>query len=322
MEKYAGGPITLNEEQGIVLDPVQFPELDDHIGQDLIVTDGTTLLGADDKAGIAEIVSAIEWFQQHPEVKHGKIRIGFNPDEEIGLGAHKFDVEKFGCEWAYTMDGGAEGELEYENFNAASAKITIKGLNVHPGMAKNKMINAILVAGKLMSLLPESQTPATTEKYEGFYHIVGIEGTVEECRLTYIIRDHDRERFEARKAEVERVVAFINGTYGDIATVELKDQYYNMREKIEPVMHIIDIAEQAMERAGVKPKVQPIRGGTDGSRLTEMGLPTPNLFTGGRNFHSVMEFLDVEEHEKATETLVELAKLWSAKEPPSDASSH
>ena len=291
VEKYAGGPITLNEEQGIVLDPVQFPELDDHIGQDLIVTDGTTLLGADDKAGIAEIVSAIEWFQQHPEVKHGKIRIGFNPDEEIGLGAH------------------AEGELEYENFNAASAKITIKGLNVHPGMAKNKMINAILVAGKLMSLLPESQTPATTEKYEGFYHIVGIEGTVEECRLTYIIRDHDRERFEARKAEVERVVAFINGTYGDIATVELKDQYYNMREKIEPVMHIIDIAEQAMERAGVKPKVQPIRGGTDGAQLSFKNLPCPNIFAGGMNMHGRYEYVSIQAMEKAMMTVVEICKI-------------
>ncbi len=313
VEKYAGGSITLNQEQGIVLDPTQFPEMNDHIGQDLIVTDGTTLLGADDKAGIAEIVSAIEWFQQHPEVKHGKIRIGFNPDEEIGLGAHKFDVEKFGCDWAYTMDGGAEGELEYENFNAASARITIKGLNVHPGMAKNKMINSILVATKLASLLPESQTPATTEGYEGFYHIVGIEGTVEQSTLTYIIRDHDRERFECRKKEIQRLVDFINGTYGNIATVELKDQYYNMREKIEPVMHIIDIAQQAMERAGVKPKVQPIRGGTDGAQLSFKNLPCPNIFAGGMNMHGRYEYVSIQAMEKAMMTVVEICKIVAEK---------
>ena len=313
VEKYAGGSITLNQEQGIVLDPTQFPEMNDHIGQDLIVTDGTTLLGADDKAGIAEIVSAIEWFQQHPDVKHGKIRIGFNPDEEIGLGAHKFDVEKFGCDWAYTMDGGAEGELEYENFNAASARITIKGLNVHPGMAKNKMINSILVATKLASLLPESQTPATTEGYEGFYHIVGIEGTVEQSTLTYIIRDHDRERFECRKKEIQRLVDFINGTYGNIATVELKDQYYNMREKIEPVMHIIDIAQQAMERAGVKPKVQPIRGGTDGAQLSFKNLPCPNIFAGGMNMHGRYEYVSIQAMEKAMMTVVEICKIVAEK---------
>ena len=313
VEKYAGGSITLNQEQGIVLDPPQFPEMNDHIGQDLIVTDGTTLLGADDKAGIAEIVSAIEWFQQHPDVKHGKIRIGFNPDEEIGLGAHKFDVEKFGCDWAYTMDGGAEGELEYENFNAASARITIKGLNVHPGMAKNKMINSILVATKLASLLPESQTPATTEGYEGFYHIVGIEGTVEQSTLTYIIRDHDRERFECRKKEIQRLVDFINGTYGNIATVELKDQYYNMREKIEPVMHIIDIAQQAMERAGVKPKVQPIRGGTDGAQLSFKNLPCPNIFAGGMNMHGRYEYVSIQAMEKAMMTVVEICKIVAEK---------
>lgn len=313
VEKYDGGSITLNPEQGIVLAPDQFPELNDHIGQDLIVTDGTTLLGADDKAGIAEIVSAVEWFQQHPEVKHGKIRIGFNPDEEIGLGAHKFDVEKFGADWAYTMDGGYEGELEYENFNAASAKVTIKGLNVHPGMAKNKMINAILVAQKFMSLLPASETPATTEGYEGFYHIVGIEGTVEQATLTYIIRDHDRERFEARKKEVQRLVDFINGTYGDIATVELKDQYYNMREKIEPVMHIIDTAEQAMHNAGVKPKVQPIRGGTDGAQLSFKGLPCPNIFAGGMNMHGRYEYVSIQAMEKAMMTIVEICKIVAEK---------
>jgi tripeptide aminopeptidase len=309
VENYDGGAITLNQEQNIVLAPDQFPELNDHIGQDLIVTDGTTLLGADDKAGIAEIVSAVEWFQQHPEVEHGKIRIGFNPDEEIGLGAHKFDVEKFGADWAYTMDGGYEGELEYENFNAASARITIKGLNVHPGMAKNKMINSILVANKLASLLPQSETPATTEGYEGFYHIVGIEGTVEQTTLTYIIRDHDRERFEQRKREIQRLVDFINGTYGDIATAEIKDQYYNMREKIEPVMHIIDVAEQAMRNAGVKPKVQPIRGGTDGAQLSFKGLPCPNIFAGGMNMHGRYEYVSIQAMEKAMMTIVEICKL-------------
>ncbi len=309
VENYDGGAITLNQEQNIVLAPDQFPELNDHMGQDLIVTDGTTLLGADDKAGIAEIVSAVEWFQQHPEVEHGKIRIGFNPDEEIGLGAHKFDVEKFGADWAYTMDGGYEGELEYENFNAASARITIKGLNVHPGMAKNKMINSILVANKLASLLPQSETPATTEGYEGFYHIVGIEGTVEQTTLTYIIRDHDRERFEQRKREIQRLVDFINGTYGDIATAEIKDQYYNMREKIEPVMHIIDVAEQAMRNAGVKPKVQPIRGGTDGAQLSFKGLPCPNIFAGGMNMHGRYEYVSIQAMEKAMMTIVEICKL-------------
>lgn len=313
VEKYDGSAITLNQEQNIVLAPEQFPELLDHKGQDLIVTDGTTLLGADDKAGIAEIVSAVEWFQQHPEVEHGKIRIGFNPDEEIGLGAHKFDVEKFGADWAYTMDGGYEGELEFENFNAASAKVTIKGLNVHPGMAKNKMINAILVAQQLMGLLPASQTPATTEGYEGFYHIVGIEGTVEQATLTYIIRDHDRKRFEQRKQEMQRLVDFINGTYGDIATLELKDQYYNMREKIEPVMHIIDVAEQAMRNAGVKPRVQPIRGGTDGAQLSFKGLPCPNIFAGGMNMHGRYEYVSIQAMEKAMMTIVEICKIVASK---------
>jgi len=313
VKKYAGGSITLNKEQNIVLDPEQFPELNDHIGQDLIVTDGTTLLGADDKAGIAEIVTAVEWLQQHPEVKHGKIRIGFNPDEEIGLGAHKFDVAKFGADWAYTMDGGAEGELEYENFNAASAKITIKGLNVHPGAAKNKMINAILVANKFMNLLPESETPATTECYEGFYHIVGIEGTVEQATLTYILRDHDRKRFEHRKEEVKRLVDFINGTYGNIASAEIKDQYYNMREKIEPVMHIIETAEQAMKNAGVKPKVQPIRGGTDGAQLSFKNLPCPNIFAGGMNMHGRYEYVSIQAMEKAMMTIVEICKIVAEK---------
>ena len=313
IENYDGSDIVLCQEDNIVTTVSQFPELKQHIGEDLIVTDGHTLLGADDKAGIAEIVSAVEWFQQHPEVEHGKIRIGFIPDEEIGLGAHKFDVEKFGADWAYTMDGGYEGELEFENFNAASAKVTIKGLNVHPGMAKNKMINAILVAQQFMGLLPASQTPATTEGYEGFYHIVGIEGTVEQATLTYIIRDHDRKRFEQRKQEMQRLVDFINGTYGDIATLELKDQYYNMREKIEPVMHIIDVAEQAMRNAGVKPRVQPIRGGTDGAQLSFKGLPCPNIFAGGMNMHGRYEYVSIQAMEKAMMTIVEICKIVASK---------
>ena len=310
---YKGGDIVLNAEQGIVLEVAQFPELNDYVGQQLIVTDGTTLLGADDKAGIAEILSAVEWLQQHPEVKHGNIRVGFNPDEEIGLGAHHFDVEKFGADWAYTMDGGAIGELEYENFNAASAKVTFKGLNVHPGAAKHKMLNSMRVANEFASMLPRWETPEHTEGYEGFYHLVGMEGNVEKSTLTYIIRDHDRERFEARKKEVERIVAFINGTYGDIATVELKDQYYNMREKIEPVMHIIDIAKQAMENAGVKPKVQPIRGGTDGAQLSFKGLPCPNIFAGGMNMHGRYEYVPIPSMEKAMMTIVEICKIVAQK---------
>ena len=272
---YDGKDITLNAEKGICLAPEEFPELLNYIGQDLIVTDGNTLLGADDKAGIAEIIDAIAWLQAHPEVEHGKIRIGFNPDEEIGLGAHKFDVEKFGCEFAYTMDGGAVGELEYENFNAASAKVKIKGRNVHPGYAKHKMINSIRVANNFIAMLPRWETPEHTEGYEGFYHLVGIEGSVEETTLTYIIRDHDRARFESRKREIEHLVRKTNMEYPGCCTVEIKDQYYNMREKIEPVMHIIEIAEKAMRDAGIEPRVQPIRGGTDGAQLSFKGLPCP-----------------------------------------------
>ncbi|MBQ5466257.1 MAG: peptidase T, partial [Muribaculaceae bacterium] len=275
---YQGGEVVLNAEQGIVLDPVQFPELNDYVGQQIIVTDGTTLLGADDKAGIAEILSAIEWLQEHPEVKHGDIRVGFNPDEEIGMGAHKFDVEKFGCQWAYTMDGGATGELEFENFNAASAKVVFKGRNVHPGTAKDKMVNSIRLAHDFISMLSRWETPEHTEGYEGFFHMIGINGTVEETTLRYIIRDHDRKLFEQRKQEIEHLVHRMNAEYPDSVTVELKDQYYNMREQIEPVMHIIDIAKQAMERAGVAVKVQPIRGGTDGAQLSFKGLPCPNIF--------------------------------------------
>ncbi len=306
---YKGGDVVLNEQSGIVLSPNQFPELNDFVGQQIIVTDGNTLLGADDKAGIAEIVSAVEWFQQHPEVKHGDIRIGFNPDEEIGLGAHHFDVEKFGADWAYTMDGGAEGELEYENFNAAVAKITFKGLNVHPGAAKHKMLNSLRVANQFAIMLPRWETPEHTEGYEGFYHLIGWEGTVEKTTLTYIIRDHDRARFESRKRELEHLCHKINCEFPDCATIELKDQYYNMREKIEPVMHIIDVAKQAMENAGVKPKVQPIRGGTDGAQLSFKGLPCPNIFAGGMNMHGRYEYVSIQAMEKAMQTVVEICKI-------------
>ncbi len=309
VEKYAGGPITLNEEQGIVLDPAQFPELDDHVGQDLIVTDGTTLLGADDKAGIAEILSAVEYFQQHPEVKHGAIRIGFNPDEEIGQGAHHFDVEKFGADWAYTMDGGAEGELEYENFNAASAVIEFKGLNVHPGAAKHKMLNSIRVANQFALMLPRWETPEHTEGYEGFYHLISFNGSVEKTTLTYILRDHDRARFESRKREIEHLCHKVNCEFPGCATATIKDQYYNMREKIEPVMHVIEVAQKAMERAGVKPKVQPIRGGTDGAQLSFKGLPCPNIFAGGMNMHGRYEYVSIQAMEKAMMTIVEICKL-------------
>ena len=306
---YDGKDITLNAEKGICLAPEEFPELLNYIGQDLIVTDGNTLLGADDKAGIAEIIDAIAWLQAHPEVEHGKIRIGFNPDEEIGLGAHKFDVEKFGCEFAYTMDGGAVGELDYENFNAASAKVKIKGRNVHPGYAKHKMINSIRVANNFIAMLPRWETPEHTEGYEGFYHLVGIEGSVEETTLTYIIRDHDRARFESRKREIEHLVRKTNMEYPGCCTVEIKDQYYNMREKIEPVMHIIEIAEKAMRDAGIEPRVQPIRGGTDGAQLSFKGLPCPNIFAGGENFHGRFEFVPIQSMEKARDVIVNICRI-------------
>ncbi|MDE6717154.1 MAG: peptidase T [Muribaculaceae bacterium] len=309
VEDYNGRDIVLNEAEDIVLSPEQFPELLNYLGQDLIVTDGTTLLGADDKAGIAEILTAVEYLQQHPEIKHGKIRIGFNPDEEIGLGAHKFDVERFGCEFAYTMDGGALGELEYENFNAASAKVTIKGRNVHPGYAKHKMINSIRVANNFITMLPRWETPEHTEGYEGFYHLVGINGSVEETTLTYIIRDHDRDRFERRKREIEHLVNKTNTEFPGCCSVEIKDQYYNMREKIEPVIHVIEIAEQAMRDAGVTPKVQPIRGGTDGAQLSFKGLPCPNIFAGGENFHGRYEYVSINSMKKATETIVNICRI-------------
>ncbi|MDE7412680.1 MAG: peptidase T [Muribaculaceae bacterium] len=309
VKDYNGLDIVLNEEEDVVLSPEQFPELLNYLGQDLIVTDGTTLLGADDKAGVAEILAAVAYLQEHPEIKHGKIRIGFNPDEEIGLGAHKFDVEKFGCDFAYTMDGGAIGELEYENFNAASAKVTIKGRNVHPGYAKHKMINSIRVANSFITMLPRWETPEHTEGYEGFYHLVGINGSVEETTLNYIIRDHDRDRFERRKREIEHLVNKTNTEYPGCCTVEIKDQYYNMKEKIEPVIHVIEIAEQAMRDAGVTPKVQPIRGGTDGAQLSFKGLPCPNIFAGGENFHGRFEYVSIRSMEKATEVIVNICKI-------------
>ena len=281
---YQGQDIPLCEEEGIILSPNQFPELLDHIGEDLIVTDGHTLLGADDKAGIAEIVGAMAYLKEHPEIEHGKIRIGFNPDEEIGLGAHKFDVEKFGCKWAYTMDGGEVGELEFENFNAAAAKVEVKGLNVHPGYAKDKMVNSLLVANEFVSMLPVNEVPAMTEGYEGFFHLIGMEGDVEHTTLSYIIRDHDREKFEARKALMQECAVKLNEKYGQgRVEVQVKDQYYNMRQQVEPLMHIIDLAFAAMKEAGVEPKVKAIRGGTDGAQLSFKGLPTLKHRTNENN---------------------------------------
>lgn len=313
VEKYDGSDIVLCAEEKVILSPAQFPELLDHKGQDLIVTNGKTLLGADDKAGIAEIVTAIAYLKDHPEIKHGNIRIGFNPDEEIGEGAHKFDVAKFGCEWAYTMDGGEIGELEFENFNAASAKITFKGRNVHPGYAKDKMINSLRIANRFVDMLPWQEVPEHTTGYEGFYHLMGFQGTVETSTVSYIIRDHDREKFEARKKNMACLVAEINATYGEgTATLEMRDQYYNMREKIEPVMHIIDTAFAAMEAVGVKPNVKPIRGGTDGAQLSFKGLPCPNIFAGGLNFHGRYEFVPIPNMEKAMNVIVKIAELVAA----------
>ena len=310
VKAYEGGDITLNEADNIILSPSQFPELLNYLGQDLIVTDGTTLLGADDKAGIAEIISAVVYLQKHPEIKHGKIRVAFNPDEEIGQGAHKFDVERFGADWAYTMDGGEIGELEYENFNAAVAKVTFKGRNVHPGYAKHKMVNSIRMANQFILMLPRWETPEHTEGYEGFYHLVQIEGDVEKTTLTYIIRDHDRDRFERRKKELEHLVRKTNNEFPECCAIEIKDQYYNMREKIEPV---IEIAKQAMKDAGVTPKVQPIRGGTDGAQLSFKGLPCPNIFAGGLNFHGRFEFVPVPSMEKARDVIVEIARIVNEK---------
>ena len=309
VKNYDGGNIVLNKEDNVVLSPEEFPELLHYVGQDLIVTDGKTLLGADDKAGVAEIISAVDYLKNHPEIKHGKIRIAFNPDEEIGQGAHKFDVDLFGADWAYTMDGGEIGELEFENFNAAVAKVTFKGRNVHPGYAKHKMVNSMRIANQFVIMLPRWETPEHTEEYEGFYHLVGMEGTVEKTVLTYIIRDHDRDRFERRKKEFEHLARKINHEFPDCCTHEIKDQYYNMREKIEPVMHIIDIAEEAMRQEGVTPKVVPIRGGTDGAQLSFKGLPCPNIFAGGLNFHGRYEFVPIQSMEKAEMVIVRIAEI-------------
>jgi tripeptide aminopeptidase len=307
VKNYDGKDIPLNKD--VTLSPVDFPEMLDYTGQDLIVTDGNTLLGADDKAGIAEILTAIKYLKDHPEIKHGKIRIGFTPDEEIGAGADYFDVEKFACEWAYTMDGGPVGELEYENFNAAGVKINIQGRSVHPGYAKDKMVNALVVAGKLASLLPQNERPEHTSGYEGFFHLTNISGTVDAATMGYIIRDHSRDTFEKRKKLMADTIDFINKLYPDSTTVEIKDQYYNMREKVEPVMHVVDLAFKAMESVGVTPIVKPIRGGTDGARLSFMGLPCPNIFAGGHNFHGRYEFVPVQSMEKAVEVIVKIAEL-------------
>ncbi|MBP3566189.1 MAG: peptidase T [Paraprevotella sp.] len=310
VNNYDGTDIVLSEEDNIITSPHQFPELLDHIGEDLIVTDGHTLLGADDKAGIAEIVQAMIYLKQHPEIKHGKIRVGFNPDEEIGMGAHLFDVENFGCEWAYTMDGSEVGELEFENFNAAGAKVTVKGLNVHPGYAKGKMVNSMYIASEFISSMPKTETPEQTEGYEGFYHLVGIKGSVEETVLSYIIRDHDRQRFEQRKSFVHELTDRFNAQYGEgTVTADIHDQYYNMREKVEPMMHVIDIARAAMESVGIECKVKAIRGGTDGAQLSFKGLPCPNIFAGGLNFHGRNEFVPIQSMEKAMMTIVKIAEL-------------
>lgn len=309
IRNYDGSDIELSE--GIISSPKKFPELLQHIGEDLIVTDGTTLLGADDKAGIAEIIQAMVYLQEHKEIKHGKIRIAFNPDEEIGMGAHHFDVEKFGCEWAYTMDGSDVGELEFENFNAASAKVSIKGVSVHPGYAKGKMVNANLVAMEFAVMLPSDETPGTTEGYQGFYHLLSIQGNVENATLSYIIRDHDRDHFEDRKRFIENCVETMNQQYGEgTVTVEIKDQYYNMKEKIEPdAMHVIDLVLRAMQETGIAPKVKPIRGGTDGAQLSFKGLPCPNIFAGGINFHGPYEFVPIQSMEKAMKVIIKICEI-------------
>ena len=310
VKDYDGGDIVLDEAAGIVTSPKKFPELLDHVGEDIIVTDGHTLLGADDKAGIAEIVQAMAYLIAHPEIKHGRIRVGFNPDEEIGLGAHRFNVEKFGCDFAYTMDGGELGELEFENFNAASAKVEVTGVSVHPGYAKNKMVNAARVATEYASLMPAAETPERTAEYEGFYHLLGMNGNVEKASLTYIIRDHDRTRFEERKEYAAAVGELLNKKYGaGTVKVTLADQYYNMREKVEPVMHIIDTALDAMKDCGIQPRVRAIRGGTDGAQLSFKGLPCPNIFAGGLNFHGPHEFLPIPSLEKASMVVVKICEI-------------
>ncbi|PQV46850.1 tripeptide aminopeptidase [Jejuia pallidilutea] len=315
IENYHGGDIVLNKEENIILSPDYFEDLKQYIGQTLITTDGTTLLGADDKAGICEIISAMEYLINHPEIKHGKIRVGFTPDEEIGRGAHKFDVEKFAADWAYTMDGSQIGELEYENFNAASAVVTIKGKIVHPGYAKGKMINSMYIATEFINSLPRIETPEHTEEYQGFFHLHTINGDVEQTKLQYIIRDHDKGHFEARKEVMQKLTNELNSQYErEVITTEIKDQYYNMREKIEPVMHIVDIAEEAMKQLNIEPLIKAIRGGTDGSQLSYMGLPCPNIFAGGHNFHGRYEYVPVESMIKATEVICKIAELTALKE--------
>ena len=308
VRQYDGTDILLSE--GIVSSPTKFPELLQHVGENLIVTDGHTLLGADDKAGIAEIVQAMCYLRDHKEIPHGDIRIAFNPDEEIGMGAHHFDVEKFGCEWAYTMDGGDVGELEFENFNAASAKIQIKGVSVHPGYAKGKMVNANALAAEFAQMLPEDERPETTEGYQGFYHLLGIQSNVENARLSYIIRDHDRNRFEERKRTIISCADQMNERYGEgTVSCEVKDQYYNMKEKRDPQMHVIDLVLHAMQTCGVAPKVKPIRGGTDGAQLSFKGLPCPNIFAGGVNFHGPYEFVSIQSMEKAQQVIIKICEL-------------
>lgn len=314
IENYDGKDIVLNAEQNIILSPSYFNDLLQYKGQTLITTDGTTLLGADDKAGITEIVTAMEYMIQHPEIKHGKIRVGFTPDEEIGRGAHHFDVEKFGADWAYTMDGSQIGELEYENFNAAGAKITFKGKSVHPGYAKGKMINSMLLAAKFVSKLPKKEVPEHTKGYEGFYHVTGITGSIEESTVSLIVRDHDKKLFKKRKEFLHDLTAKFNKKYRkqfgeEIAVIEIKDQYYNMKEKVEPVFHIVKIAEKAMKKLNIKPIIKPIRGGTDGCQLSYKGLPCPNIFAGGHNFHGKYEYVPVESMQKAVEVIVKIAEL-------------
>ncbi len=312
VKNYDGSDIIINKEKGLVLSINEFPELKQYIGNTIITTDGNTLLGADDKAGIAEIMTAVEYLTQHPEIKHGTVKIGFTPDEEVGRGVDHFNVEKFGAKYAYTMDGGAIGELEYENFNAAGAKVIVQGRNIHPGYAKDKMINAMLVAMEVNSILPVNERPEFTENYDGFFHLIKMEGTVENAFIQYIIRDHDRAKFERKKFLIQEAVDFINKKYGnEIVKLELKDQYFNMREMVEPVYFIVEKAKLAMEQLGIEPKVVPIRGGTDGSRLSYMGLPCPNIFAGGHNFHGKFEYVPVESMTKATEVILKIIELYT-----------
>jgi len=314
IDSYDGGDIVLNKEKELILSPSYFPELKEYVGQTLIHTDGNTLLGADDKAGVAEIMDAMDYLIKHPEIKHGKIRVGFNPDEEIGLGAHKFDVEKFGAKWAYTMDGSIVGELEYENFNAAGAKVKINGKSVHPGYAKDKMINSMLIASDFIQQFPKNETPETTEGYEGFYHLHNMKGDVELTELNYIIRDHDRKLFEGRKEFIKKVADDFNKKYGaGTVDLEVKDQYYNMREKVEPVKYIVDIAEEAMKEMDIKPLIKAIRGGTDGAQLSFKGLPCPNIFAGGLNFHGPYEFVPIPSMEKARDLIIKIAEKTAVK---------